>query len=143
MQSTHSRRETIRQILAEGEVHNQTELQELLESQGIVASQPVLSRDLRALGVVKREGSYQLLEEERITPLTALKSLLRSSQPAQHFEMVLCEPGAASAIARALEGEDIEGVLGTIAGDDTVIVVVANKNTGGRVREHINSLIEP
>ena len=141
METTQSRRDTIREILAEGEVRSQTELQDLLEDRGIVTSQPVLSRDLRALGVAKQGGHYHVLEEERITPLTALRSLLRSSHAAEHFEIVRCEPGAASAVARALEGEGIEGVLGTIAGDDTVLVVAANATAGAEVRARIESLI--
>ena len=143
MQTTQSRRDIIRQILAEDEVPSQTALQELLEARGIATSQPVLSRDLRALGVVKRGGSYQVLEEERITPLTALRSLLRSSQPAQHFEMVLCEPGAASAVARALEGEDIEGVLGTVAGDDTILLILRDPATLPEIRARLESMAAP
>ena len=141
MPTTQSRRSTIRQILAEAAVRSQTELRELLESRGIVTSQPVLSRDLRALGVAKQGGSYHVLEEERVTPLTALRSLLRSSHAASHFEIVRCEPGAASAVARALEGEGIDGVLGTIAGDDTVIVVLASERVGREVRARIDSLV--
>ena len=105
-----------------------------------MTSQPVLSRDLRALGVAKQGGSYHVLEEEKVTPLTSLQSLLRSSAPASHFEIVRCEPGAASAVARALEAEGLDGVLGTIAGDDTVLVVVATKAAGEGVRQRISEL---
>ena len=141
MQTTQSRRHTIREILAKGEVRSQTELQELLEGCGIVTSQPVLSRDLRALGVAKQGGSYHVPEEERVTPLTALRSLLRSSHAASHFEIVRCEPGAASAVARALEAEGLDGVLGTIAGDDTVLVVLQSAEVGLQVRSRIDSLV--
>jgi len=141
MPTTHTRRDTIRELLSNREVRSQTELQELLEGEGILTSQPVLSRDLRALGVAKQGGAYHVVEEERVTPLTALRSLLRSSSPASHFEIVRCEPGAASAVARALEGEGIEGVLGTIAGDDTVLVVLAHASAGAQVRDRISNLV--
>ena len=141
MQTTATRRDTIRQLLSDGEIRSQIELRSLLEGMGIVTSQPVLSRDLRALGVAKQGGCYHVVEEERVTPLTALRSLLRSSQPATQFELVRCEPGAASAVARALEAEGIDGVLGTIAGDDTVLVVLGNKVAGEQVRDRISNLV--
>ena len=141
MPTTATRRDTIRKLLSQGEVRSQIELQELLEGRGIVTSQPVLSRDLRALGVAKQGGCYHVVEEERVTPLTSLRSLLRSSQPAAQFELVRCEPGAASAVARALEAEDIDGVLGTIAGDDTVLVVLGNTTAGEQVRARISNLV--
>jgi len=141
MPTTQERRRTIRRLLREREIRSQIELQDLLEGQGILTSQPVLSRDLRALGVAKQGGSYHVLEEEKVTPLTSLRSLLRSSAAAQHFEIVRCEPGAASAVARALEAEGLEGLLGTIAGDDTVLVMVASRQVGERVRRRISNLV--
>jgi len=141
MTSTQERRAAIRALLLESPVRNQLELREKLRKRGHAASQPVLSRDLRALGVAKRGGSYQVLENERVTPLTALRSLLRGSAPAAAFVMVDCEPGAASAIARALEAEDLQGVVGTLAGDDTVLVAVASAAAGDRVRKRVTDLL--
>jgi transcriptional regulator of arginine metabolism len=135
------RRTAIRDLLRERTVHSQSELMALLEERGLACSQPALSRDLRALGVAKVGGSYQLVEEERVTPLTALKSLLRGSEPVEHLVLVHCEPGAASAVARALEAEELPGLAGTIAGDDTVIVAVRSRSDGAHVRRRVAELL--
>jgi transcriptional regulator of arginine metabolism len=135
------RRTAIQDLLRERTVHSQSELMSLLEERGLACSQPALSRDLRALGVAKVGGSYQLVEEERVTPLTALKSLLRGSEPVEHLVLVRCEPGAASAVARALEAEELPGLAGTIAGDDTVIVAVRSRTDGAHVRRRVDELL--
>jgi transcriptional regulator of arginine metabolism len=140
-QATNERRTAIRGILAERKVRNQIELLELLAGRGLDASQPVLSRDLRALGVAKKAGFYQILEEERVTPLGSLRTFLRSTSPAEHFVLVRCEPGAASAVARAIDAEGTRGVIGTVAGDDTVLVAVASRAAAARVRQRLRDLL--
>jgi len=141
MSVSEQRRAVIRRVLAEGEVKSQSELREHLLAQGIRVSQPVISRDLRLLRVAKEAGVYRVREEERITPLASLKSLLRSSDSASELVLLRCEPGAASAVARALEAEEIPGVLGTVAGDDTVLVAVASRAAVQRVQRRISNLL--
>jgi transcriptional regulator of arginine metabolism len=101
----------------------------------------VLSRDLRLLRVAKEAGIYQLREKERVTSLTALASLLRSAETAHEFVLLRCEPGAASAVARALEAEDIDGIVGTVAGDDTVLVALATRAARDRVKKRVAALV--
>lgn len=142
MPATQDRREAIRDLLQERPVASQEELLALLAERGIHSTQPVLSRDLRALGAVKKEGRYVLLEPERVTPLEALQSLLRGAAAAgPHLAVVRCEPGAASAVARALEAEELAGVVGTVAGDDTIFVAVEHRAAGRAVIERIRSLL--
>ena len=141
MPGTRERRRAVRELLGEEAVRSQAELQERLGSLGYDASQPVLSRDLRALRVAKRDGVYELPEEERATPLEALRPLLRSVRPATHFLMVGCEPGAGSAVARALEGEGMGELVGTVTGDDTVLVGLASSAEARRVRQFIEDLL--
>jgi transcriptional regulator of arginine metabolism len=141
LQNRDRRRAAIRELLLEAPVRNQEELLEKLERRGLGASQPVLSRDLRALNVAKLGGSYQIVEEERVTPLEQLKSLLRSVDPVSRFLLVSCEPGAASAVARALDSEELEGLVGTLAGDDTVLVAVKTHAAAQRVRRRIQELL--
>jgi transcriptional regulator of arginine metabolism len=139
--SQEARRAAIREILSERKVRNQTELLELLAARGLEASQPVLSRDLRALSVAKKAGFYEIREEERVTPLGALRTFLRSAAPAEHFVLIRCEPGAASAVARALDAEGMPGIIGTVAGDDTVLVAVTSQGAAARVRRRIRDLL--
>jgi transcriptional regulator of arginine metabolism len=141
MSASGRRRAAIRRILLEEELASQAELRQRLKAAGFRASQPVLSRDLRLLGVAKEAGVYRVREEERVTSLSALKSLLRSSDVARELVLLRCEPGAASAVARALEAEGIPGVVGTVAGDDTVLVAAASRAGVQRVRKRIASLL--
>jgi transcriptional regulator of arginine metabolism len=141
MSQHQQRREANRELLQAEELSSQQELIARLARRGFRTSQPMLSRDLRALSVAKQDGVYRLHEEERVTPLAALASLLRSVGPVQHLLLVRCEPGAASAVARALEAEAHDGLVGTVAGDDTVLVASAGSAAQQRVRRRIQSLL--
>jgi transcriptional regulator of arginine metabolism len=138
--ATVDRRALIRSLLRERPVHSQAELSQLLEERGCPVSQPVLSRDLRALQVAKVGGAYHVLESETVTPLEALRSMLRGASAPRQWILVQCEPGAASAVARALEAEAIDGVLGTLAGDDTVLVGLASEAAAASVRRRVAEL---
>ncbi len=136
------RRLAIEEILTSKDVHSQSHLAELLADQGIETTQPMLSRDLRSLRVAKRDGIYQLYSPERVTPLDKLAALLRNAVVAgANLVVVQCEPGAASAVARALEAEDLRGILGTVAGDDSIFVAVESKVAGGRIVDMIESYL--
>ena len=142
MSATRHRRDLIRDVLLAERVGSQEELLTHLSDRGVPSTQPVLSRDLRALGAVKREGAYVLLERERITPLENLQSLLRSAEAAgPNLVVVRCEPGAASAVARALEAEEPAGVLGTVAGDDTIFIAVQARVAGQSVLRRVRELL--
>jgi transcriptional regulator of arginine metabolism len=141
MSRSEERRAAIRRLVLEGSIQSQAELRAKLKAAGWRASQPVLSRDLRILRVAKEAGVYTLREPERVTPLTALKSLLRAVATASEYLLLRCEPGAASAIARALEAEELEGVVGTVAGDDTVLVALDSKAAAHRVKKRLALLV--
>ncbi|HEX9794686.1 MAG TPA: hypothetical protein VGC54_11945 [Planctomycetota bacterium] len=142
MSGYEDRRAAIQSILAEGEVRSQTELLEQLAARGHRSNQPVVSRDLRALRVAKRGGVYTLVEQDRVTPLEQLRSLLRGATPAGPYQVVVrCEPGAASAIARALEADELQGLVGTVAGDDTVFAAVASQAASRRLRRRVRELL--
>jgi len=143
MSPIRERRALIRRLLEENEVASQAELLSLLADGGCETTQPVLSRDLRKLGVAKRAGVYVLLEEsERVTPLESLRALLRGARPAgPHMVVITTEAGAANAIARALEAQSLDGLVGTIAGDDTVFVALESPAAGRRLQGLVESLI--
>jgi transcriptional regulator of arginine metabolism len=142
LSSANYRRDAIIDILASRRLGSQEELLCALAERGVRTTQPVLSRDLRALKVAKRDGVYQLLISDRVTPLGTLCSLLRSSCSAgENMVVVKCEPGAASAIARAIESEKFEGLLGSVAGDDTVFIAVRDAGVSQKIRERITELL--
>ncbi len=141
MSSTDERRAVIKELVLNESISSQEELGSRLKKRGFAASQPALSRDLRALKVAKQDGVYRVTEDLNVTPLTALKSLLRGVEPVSHLVMVHCEPGAASAVARALEAEEIDGLVGSVAGDDTVLVGVASEAAERRVKRCVADLL--
>jgi len=143
MSPVQDRRALIRRLLQDHEVQSQADLLVLLHQHGCETTQPVLSRDLRKLKAAKRAGLYVLLDDgERVTPLENLQALLRDARPAgPHMLVVTTEPGAANAIARAIEAEQPEGLVGTIAGDDTVFVAVEDPEAARLLRELVLSLV--
>lgn len=139
LRTTESRRRTVRRLLEEHSVSSQAELLELLGQEGIAATQPQLSRDLRALGVSKQGGRYALAE--RVTGLESLAMLLRDARPAgANLVVVTCEPGSAAAVARALEAESPSGVVGTIAGDDTILLIARSAAARKRLAARLADL---
>ena len=141
MSSTEKRRRTILEVIEAAPVRSQAELLAGLDARGIPATQPQLSRDLRALEVVKRDGVYRT--SERVTPLDHLSTLLRDVRPAgPYLVCVFTEPGAASAIARALEAGEQAGLVGTVAGDDTVFCAVDSASAGDALRDLIHGFLE-
>ncbi len=141
MSAARERRRVLLQVLKQGASRSQSELIEALAGAGVPATQPVISRDLRAVGAIKQDGRYLLPEQDRITPLQSLQSLLRGADSAgPNLVVVQCEPGAASAIARALEAEDGLDLVGTVAGDDTVFVAVKDAFAGHAIQQRVLSL---
>ncbi len=142
MVAVRERRARVRSLLMENAVSSQQELLSLLAADGVESTQPVLSRDLRALGAVKHGGRYVVIETDRVTRLEALQPLLRGADPAGSNLVILsCEPGAASSIARALEEEELDGLLGTVAGDDTIFVAVDSDRRGRAVVKRVRDLL--
>ncbi len=122
-------------------VRSQTELADLLAGDGVQVTQATLSRDLEELGAVKVSGSY-LIPEDGKRPLREaeqgparllrlLRELLTGVDASGNIAVLRTPPGAAQFLASALDRSGLTDVVGTIAGDDTILVV-ARDATGGR-----------
>ena len=137
-----SRREAIRQLLSQGPAETQGSLVAALESQGFTATQSSVSRDLRELGAIKTANGYELpaVTSDGEEQLAAVSGLLREIQPAGPNLLVIHTGiGAAQRVALALDRSHWPGMVGTIAGDDTIFVATesaaAQKNLITRI-EH-------
>ena len=122
------RRRTILQLIRSYSIRNQAELLDLLEEDGVAVNQGTLSRDLRDLGVVKGPQGYALLGAAPAANTTnglrqAVRHWLIEALPAQNQVLLKTPVGGAQPLALALDGAEMGMVLGTIAGDDTVLVV--------------------
>ncbi len=123
------RRRTIVQLIRSFAIKNQAELLELLEEDGVVVNQGTLSRDLRDLGVVKGRDGYALPGTgTTVSPPAnglgqAVRQWLIEAIPVQNQVLLKTPIGGASPLALAIDGAELDTVLGTIAGDDTVLVI--------------------
>ena len=130
-------------LLAEHAVTSQGQLVDLLEAEGVVATQATVSRDLDEVGAVKvrvpgGETVYAIpeLPHERVVPSDHLRRMLSDwvveVTSSANLVILRTPPGSAHVVASALDRSGLPDVLGTVAGDDTMIVVV-DADTGGDV----------
>ncbi len=121
MQKT-DRHKLILDVISDRPVRRQDELAELLRENGFSVTQASISRDLDELGVVKVDGRYARLE----LPLAEASPFGVSSidSAGENLIVVRCSSGLASAAAVRIDASKIEGIVGTIAGDDTIFIAV-------------------
>ena len=131
--SREARRERILAMLEKGRVKSQAELQEQLAVAGFEVNQATLSRDLRDLGVVKGKDGYELPTVPSMAPHAAHQSLwhavhtwLLGATAAQNLVVMRTPAGGAQALGLAIDHAELPGVVGTIAGDDTVLAICQN-----------------
>ncbi|MDE0215209.1 MAG: arginine repressor [bacterium] len=143
------RQHRIAQILRQESVSSQDHLVELLTAQGVSITQATVSRDLDDLGAVKVPtggGSVYAIPElpsDQVAPDDHLKRVLGEWVVAvgcSHNLVVLnTPPGSAHVVGSAIDRSAVYGVLGTVAGDDTVLVVAAEDAGGHRVADFFRS----
>lgn len=142
MSSKQQRQQLISRLISAHHVSSQPELQKLLEENKVSATQATISRDLEELGAVKvrvagGETKYAIPEYEpaRIAPGDQLRRVM-SEWVAEvvwsgNLVVIRTPPGCAHVVASALDRSANEGLLGTVAGDDTVLCV-ASESVGGK-----------
>jgi transcriptional regulator of arginine metabolism len=136
-------------------VHSQSELATLLAAQGIEVTQATLSRDLDELGAVKLRGAdggapvYVIPEDGSPVRVVAggtarlarvLAELLVSADASGNLAVLRTPPGGAHFVASALDRAALADVVGTIAGDDTILVVAREPLTGAQLAQQIRTL---
>ena len=137
-------------LLSEQHFSNQEELARALARSGARVTQATLSRDLRSLGVGKRphangKAVYELphpatetLDRER--RLLDLKAFVNEVNLAQNLIVVKTPPGHAHGVGRALDLAGLDQVLGTVAGDDTVLVIATDVAAARKVKRHLDAV---
>ena len=136
------RQSVIVRLVGEHKVTSQPELIELLATKGIDATQATVSRDLDDIGAVKvRVASGNTVyaipefEPDRLAPLDQLRRVMGEwvAEVAHSGNLVVLRtpPGCAHVVASALDRSRVEGMIGTVAGDDTLMCVAADDNGAG------------
>jgi transcriptional regulator of arginine metabolism len=122
----------------------QEELAQELRSQGIAATQVTLSRDIRDLRLVKTREGYQEMAAEESGPQFSLLAgeFLQDVLRAQNLVVLKTSPGHANSVAVALDSERWPEVVGTIAGDDTILVITPDSPTAESVQEKLLELLD-
>jgi transcriptional regulator of arginine metabolism len=113
-------------------LHSQEQVRRRLQQRGFAATQATISRDIRDLGLVKRagDGAYQRSGLDAPNPETALLALeraaaefLRRVERVEQMVVIRTGPGQAQPLALALDRAQFSDTVGTIAGDDTILVI--------------------
>ena len=128
------RQHRIARLLEEQVISSQVQLVELLATEGLVLTQATVSRDLEELGAVKvripgGQMAYAIpeLSKDRVAPEDQLKRVLAEflveAGHSANLAVLRTPPGSAHVVASALDRAGLPEILGTVAGDDTVLVV--------------------
>jgi len=145
------RQHRVARLLADHAVTSQAQLVDLLASEGVAATQATVSRDLEDLGAIKvriagGDSVYAIpeLPTEQRAPESHLRRVFSEwvVQVAHAHNLVVLRtpPGSAHVVASALDRSGWDDVLGTVAGDDTILVVVAEHVSGVDMAQRLREL---
>jgi transcriptional regulator of arginine metabolism len=125
------RQAAILDLVRDRPVHTQQELAQHLAGLGIPATQATVSRDIQQLGLVRSSAGYRPSSDVS----AAFQETVRSVELVGDLAIVHTPPGTANFVARAIDEADFPGVVGTVAGDDTIIVVLREREAGSALRQ--------
>jgi transcriptional regulator of arginine metabolism len=134
------RQAAILDLVGRKAIHSQEQLRRRLRVQGFDVTQATLSRDIRDLGLVKRaaDSAYQRPQSQVVAPPSAEAALQRAMAEyasgvdcVQQLVVVRTGPGQANALAQVIDRAQLPDVVGTLAGDDTILVI---SRSGKRAR---------
>lgn len=147
-----ARRARVAALIGSQEVRSQGELLALLHDEGIEVTQATLSRDLVELGAtkVRRGRALVYAVPGSTTPRSgddvpgrvrrALEELLVTADASANLAVLRTPPGAANYLASMIDQSHVDGVIGTIAGDDTILVVTHDPDGGAEVARRLLDL---
>ncbi len=140
------RQQALLAIINEKAVETQDELIEALKNRGFLVAQATVSRDIRELKLVKVRGEDGKQKYVREVPEAEEKSSsyrhmfsasIRSMESAENLIVIKTAPGMAMAVGAGIDALSIEGVLGCIAGDDTIFLAIANRKLAEQIMGEI------
>ena len=151
MTTKRQRQQVIVQLLAEQSVRSQSQLVELLKAEGIETTQKTISKDLDELGSVTVRGSggkiiYAIpeLPSEQHLPEDHLKRVMGEwvvdVNSSGNIVMMRTPPGSAHVVASAIDRAGVGTILGTVAGDDTIMVVTNEGSSGSAVADSLREI---
>jgi transcriptional regulator of arginine metabolism len=144
------RQRLIQTVIQQRDISTQRELVNALDALGCEVTQATVSRDIRELDLQKvrthlGRAKYVLSSRERPkdpeqAAQNVMRDFVRSTAVAEQLVVVRCEIGTASTIARQIDNLNHTDVLGTLAGDDTFVVIVRNARTALAMKDYLDAL---
>jgi transcriptional regulator of arginine metabolism len=139
------RHNAIKDLLVKTSVTNQDELRRKLAGRGIHVTQATLSRDIRELKLLKGPAGYELpadAEDEDVPEIgTVLQDFGLEVRQAQNLLIVLTTVGGAQPVAASLDYEEWNEVVGTLAGDNTVLIICPDSRNAAVLKTRIETFI--
>ena len=141
------RQRAVLEALRQGPIVNQEDLQRALRKRGFKVGQATLSRDVHELNLSKTGSGYALPQGEgaaglALPPVQRLvREFVLEVRPAQNLLVVKTIIGSAQPVAAALDEQEWEGVVGTIGGDDTILIVCPDKDAARKVSARIEEML--
>ena len=144
------RQETILELIEQYEIQTQEELIRLLGERGFYATQATVSRDIRELKLMKGTGEggvhkYTIPTKRTVNAPRFGSSLTESIvniDSAENLIVVKTYPGMASAVASCIDGFSIPEIVGCVAGDDAILVVVRSAKEASELRLRLRKMLE-
>ena len=133
----------IRKLIRARKIPTQDDLAQELKMVGITATQVTLSRDIRELGLVKTAGGYKEIAAEAagLSLETLAGEFLEDVRVAQNLVVLRTAPGHANSVAVALDTGAWPEVVGTLAGDDTILVIAPDSGTAEMVGKRLLAMV--
>lgn len=138
-QKRNGRQDAIRDIVRNKDVRTQRVLVDELRAMGFDCTQATVSRDIADMGLRKLpEGIYVLAEDLHLQRMVS--ELVTGVLRTDNLVMIKAQPGTASGIAAAVDAAELPDVLGSLAGNDTILVIAQTAEDGERLEALINKL---
>ena len=135
-----SRQDAIREIIRGKSIKTQRALVDELKAMGFNCTQATVSRDISDMGLRKLpEGVYVLSEDLHLQRM--LSEFVNEVMRAENLLLVKCNPGTASGVAAAIDAAGLAHALGSVSGDDTVLVVVESSGYAIQLQALIEKLV--
>lgn len=141
------RQHAILEVLKHGSIGSQEELQRALRKRGFKVGQATLSRDIRELELSKSADGYSLLQGDAATgpvlpPVSRLvREFVLEVRPAQNLLVIKTSVGSAQPVAAALDDQSWPEAIGTVAGDDTILIVCSDKREAKKLAQRIQEML--
>jgi len=127
MRKRNLRQETIRNIVRRERVRTQRDLVDFLKADGFSCTQATVSRDIADMGLRKvPDGVYVLAEDIHLQRMVS--ELVEMVVRSQQLVIIKTKAGGGQSVAAALDAASLQGILGSIAGDDTILVIAADES---------------